>query len=100
MHKIFAISLALLAVPALAVTNATTGSAPQVLMTAMEQGVVEQVDATSIKVGGKTYFLSALTPVYDRTGNKLSAPRITAGMALRFTVADDGQRLKQVWINQ
>ena len=88
--------------PALAVTDATPTAAPVVLMTEIEMGVIERFTSTSIQVGGKTFFLSAATPVYDRDGNRLAAPRIELGTQVKFTLADERprQRIKQLWLIQ
>lgn len=94
--------IALLPLPALAVTNATPTAAPVVLMTELEMGVVERFTSTSIQVGGKTLFLSVATPIYDRDGNRLAAPRIAPGTRVKFTLSDEStrQRIKELWLIQ
>ena len=90
----------MLSLPAQAVTNATPTAAPLVLMTEMEMGIVERLTSTSIQVGGKTLFLSVATPVYDRDGNRLSAPRMAPGARVKFTLVNDTarQRIKELWL--
>ena len=96
------LTLSLPALPAQAVTIVAPSEAPKVLMTDIEIGVVERFTSTSIQVGGRTFFWSPATPVYDRNGNRLGAPRIEPGTPVKFTLADETsrQRIKELWINK
>jgi hypothetical protein len=102
MHRYFfpalGLLLAVLAGPAPAATSAPRGAGPEVLMSDLRAGVVEQVDGSLIKINGKTYLLAASAGVYEQ-GLRSSAQRLAAGKTVSFTLIDD-KRIKDLWINK
>lgn len=100
-HYCAMLMLVLAAGAAQAITVAPAAATPEVLMSDVGSGVVEQVDGLSFKVKGKFYFLSGTAAIYERDGSRGSAHRVVKGRAVTFTVIDDASknRIKQLWLN-
>jgi hypothetical protein len=93
------LAVALLGVPCHAMTsnNQVAGNAN------LRQGVIVEQTGTALRINGKTYaFALASTPVYDRAGARIDAPRLAVGQTVIFSLAGAGAqaRIKELWITQ
>lgn len=99
---LLAATVAAMAAPARASSVNIRGAAGQAADQARLQGTIEQVmPGSGIRVGGKTYiFAMASARVYDRSGARISTPRLAPGQAISFTLSQDGsqQRINELWL--